>query len=292
MHDFLPDWHGQPFTSFTAKVTCRCNATQVYVVCDQALSAALEDFPTVNSSLHSKGDALLQHSLHNIGIAMATPTGLVVPNIKDVQKCNVASIAAELTRLQRDATLGRVNQSDLTGGTISMSNIGKRLFVQVKISPVHKITTATCCKQRQQLKCCFSGHSDNMYAGNVTLASPCITVTMTVLLQVCSMSAGAKESVLPVNVLLYDAGNKLPLPAVCSHACISISSSPSPLVLPFDKVDCCTCRHHWWDICNASGQLTRGCHRCSGQVTVSAKVCARWRSRKGSCDEHQLGSRS
>lgn len=95
----------------------------------QALSAALEDFPTINSSLHSKGDALLQHAPHNIGIAMATPTGLVVPNIKDVQKRNVASIASELARLQRDATLGRVNQSDLMGGTISMSNIGESMTV-------------------------------------------------------------------------------------------------------------------------------------------------------------------
>ena len=91
----------------------------------QALSAALEEFPTLNSSLNSKADALLQHTPHNIGVAMATPAGLVVPNIKDVQKRNVAGIAAELTRLQRDATLGRVNQFDVTGGTISMSNIGE-----------------------------------------------------------------------------------------------------------------------------------------------------------------------
>ena len=98
----------------------------------QALSAALEEFPTLNSSLNSKADALLQHTPHNIGVAMATPAGLVVPNIKDVQKRNVAGIAAELTRLQRDATLGRVNQFDVTGGTISMSNIGEdTVFAQI-----------------------------------------------------------------------------------------------------------------------------------------------------------------
>ena len=55
---------------------------------------------------------------------MATPSGLVVPNIKDVQHRNVASIAAELVRLQKDAAIGRVNQSDVTGGTVSISNIG------------------------------------------------------------------------------------------------------------------------------------------------------------------------
>ena len=90
----------------------------------QALSTAIEEFPIVNSSLNSKADALLQHSSHNIGVAMATPSGLVVPNIKNVQQRNVASIAAELARLQKDAAIGRVNQADVTGGTISISNIG------------------------------------------------------------------------------------------------------------------------------------------------------------------------
>ena len=90
----------------------------------QALSAALEEFPIVNSSLNDKADALLQHSSHNIGVAMATPSGLVVPNIKNVQHRNVASIAAELVRLQKDAAIGRVNQSDVLGGTVSISNIG------------------------------------------------------------------------------------------------------------------------------------------------------------------------
>ena len=81
----------------------------------------------MNSSLNSKADALLQHSSHNIGVAMATPSGLVVPNIKNVQQRNVASIAAELARLQKDAAIGRVNQADVTGGTISLSNIGEML---------------------------------------------------------------------------------------------------------------------------------------------------------------------
>ncbi|KAL0038602.1 hypothetical protein WJX77_012471 [Trebouxia sp. C0004] len=90
----------------------------------KALSAALEEFPIVNSSLNDKADALLQHSSHNIGVAMATPSGLVVPNIKNVQHRNVASIAAELVRLQKDAAIGRVNQSDVMGGTVSISNIG------------------------------------------------------------------------------------------------------------------------------------------------------------------------
>ena len=61
---------------------------------------------------------------------MATPSGLVVPNIKNVQQRHVASIAAELVRLQKDAAIGRVNQADVSGGTISISNIGEVLTLQ------------------------------------------------------------------------------------------------------------------------------------------------------------------
>lgn len=83
---------------------------------------------------------------------MATPAGLVVPNIKDVQKRNVASIAAELTRLQRDATLGRVNQSDVTGGTISMSNIGEGCWASA--DPMF-----TACRLGRAYLCCLHGRT-------------------------------------------------------------------------------------------------------------------------------------
>ncbi len=43
----------------------------------QALSVALADFPLLNSSLRGDGEALVQHAAHNIGVAMATPSGLV-----------------------------------------------------------------------------------------------------------------------------------------------------------------------------------------------------------------------
>jgi 2-oxoisovalerate dehydrogenase E2 component (dihydrolipoyl transacylase) len=63
-------------------------------------------------------------SQHNIGVAMDTPSGLLVPVIKNVAILNVLSIAAELNRLQALATAGKLTSQDLTGGTITVSNIG------------------------------------------------------------------------------------------------------------------------------------------------------------------------
>ena len=81
----------------------------------QALSAALLEHPEVNSSLSEGGQQLRVHHAHNVGIAMATNSGLVVPNIKHVQAQSVASIAAELKRLQQLAFTGRLPAEDLAG---------------------------------------------------------------------------------------------------------------------------------------------------------------------------------
>jgi 2-oxoisovalerate dehydrogenase E2 component (dihydrolipoyl transacylase) len=63
-------------------------------------------------------------SQHNIGIAMDTPQGLLVPVIKNVPSLTIPTIASELTRLQALASEGKLNSTDLTGGTITISNIG------------------------------------------------------------------------------------------------------------------------------------------------------------------------
>ncbi len=67
---------------------------------------------------------ILQLPQHNIGVAMATSGGLVVPNVKDVAGRSVAGIAAELERLRAGAAAGRLSAEDLAGGTITVSNIG------------------------------------------------------------------------------------------------------------------------------------------------------------------------
>lgn len=61
---------------------------------------------------------------HNIGVAMDTKAGLIVPNIKNVQGKSILDIAADLARLHELGLKGALGPSDLTGGTFTLSNIG------------------------------------------------------------------------------------------------------------------------------------------------------------------------
>ncbi|GFY40436.1 lipoamide acyltransferase component of branched-chain alpha-keto acid dehydrogenase complex, mitochondrial [Trichonephila inaurata madagascariensis] len=90
----------------------------------KAASLALMEYPILNASVDEKCENLFYKASHNIGIAMDTTQGLLVPNIKNVQNLNVLQIASELNRLQDLGRRGSLNQNDLSGGTFSLSNIG------------------------------------------------------------------------------------------------------------------------------------------------------------------------
>lgn len=92
----------------------------------KAVSIALQQYPILNAraDLSSDKPALIYRSQHNIGVAMDTPSGLLVPVIKDVSSHSILTIAAELSRLQALAVAGKLSHQDMAGGTISVSNIG------------------------------------------------------------------------------------------------------------------------------------------------------------------------
>ena len=93
----------------------------------KAVSLALDDHPLLNARVDlsdEKTPKLVLRRTHNIGIAMDTPQGLLVPNIKNIHARSLTSIAADLARLQRLAQEGKLSPTDLTGGTITISNIG------------------------------------------------------------------------------------------------------------------------------------------------------------------------
>ncbi|OMO53608.1 Biotin/lipoyl attachment [Corchorus capsularis] len=90
----------------------------------KSLSMALSKYPMVNSCFNEESLEVILRGSHNIGIAMATPNGLVVPNIKNVQSLSILEITKELSRLQQLALDNKLNPADISGGTITLSNIG------------------------------------------------------------------------------------------------------------------------------------------------------------------------
>ncbi|XP_010464274.1 PREDICTED: lipoamide acyltransferase component of branched-chain alpha-keto acid dehydrogenase complex, mitochondrial [Camelina sativa] len=90
----------------------------------KSLSMALAKYPLVNSCFNAESLEIILKGSHNIGVAMATEHGLVVPNIKNVQSLSLLEITKELSRLQHLATNNKLNPEDVTGGTITLSNIG------------------------------------------------------------------------------------------------------------------------------------------------------------------------
>lgn len=90
----------------------------------KALALAVAEEPIVNAQLNAAGDALHYYPQCNIGMAVDSNAGLMVPNVKGVERLTLLAIAREVERLTNAAREGRVDQADLKGGTISISNIG------------------------------------------------------------------------------------------------------------------------------------------------------------------------
>jgi len=94
----------------------------------KAVSLSIQRYPILNARVdvdpESGRPVLVMRSQHNIGVAIDTPSGLMVPVVKNVANLDIVSIAAELNRLQALAAEGKLSSKDLSGGTITVSNIG------------------------------------------------------------------------------------------------------------------------------------------------------------------------
>ena len=90
----------------------------------KSLSLALVKYPIMNSRVDDAANQITYLGNHNIGMAVDGKTGLLVPNIKNVQKQSILSIAQEVDRLTQAAREGVINPGELKGGTITLSNIG------------------------------------------------------------------------------------------------------------------------------------------------------------------------
>jgi|SRR5665647_1642969 len=88
----------------------------------RACAVALRAHPEVNASWG--GDTLLRHGPINIGIAVATDDGLVVPVVTDADRKSLGTIASETVELAGRARAGRLTLNEMTGGTFTISNLG------------------------------------------------------------------------------------------------------------------------------------------------------------------------
>lgn len=92
----------------------------------KAVSLAFHEHPHLNAHLDASAEkpAFTIKAAHNIGIAVDSPAGLVVPVIKNVQNHTITSLAAEITRLSSLAQAGKLANQDMQGATFTVSNVG------------------------------------------------------------------------------------------------------------------------------------------------------------------------
>ncbi|HEU4908124.1 MAG TPA: dihydrolipoyllysine-residue acetyltransferase [Propionibacteriaceae bacterium] len=90
----------------------------------KASVSALQAYPTVNSSLTPEGDSLILKKYINIGVAVDTPDGLVVPVITDVDRKGITELSKDLGAVSAKARDGKLGPSDLQGGTFTISSLG------------------------------------------------------------------------------------------------------------------------------------------------------------------------
>jgi pyruvate dehydrogenase E2 component (dihydrolipoamide acetyltransferase) len=90
----------------------------------KALVAAMQQFPSFNASLSADGESLILKKYFNIGIAVDTPNGLVVPVLRNVNTKSINELAAELAEKSEKARLGKLLPADMQGGCMTISSLG------------------------------------------------------------------------------------------------------------------------------------------------------------------------
>ncbi len=90
----------------------------------KALVSGMQALPKFNSSLSADGQSLIMKSYYNIGIAVDTPNGLVVPVIKAVDKKSIYQLSEDLMAMSKKARDGKLTPADMSGGSMTISSLG------------------------------------------------------------------------------------------------------------------------------------------------------------------------
>ena len=90
----------------------------------KAIVSAMKEYPRFNSSLDSTGENLIMKHYYNVGIAIDTPDGLVVPVVQDVDRKSIVELAVELGEISVKAREKKLKPADMQGGSITISSLG------------------------------------------------------------------------------------------------------------------------------------------------------------------------
>jgi pyruvate dehydrogenase E2 component (dihydrolipoamide acetyltransferase) len=90
----------------------------------KAIVAALREYPVLNSQLNEEDEEMLVKHYHNIGIAVATDAGLMVPVVKDAGEKDMLTIASDVNELASKARDRSISREEMQGGTFSITNFG------------------------------------------------------------------------------------------------------------------------------------------------------------------------
>ncbi|MBI3543114.1 MAG: 2-oxo acid dehydrogenase subunit E2 [Deltaproteobacteria bacterium] len=124
----------------------------------KAMIKGLKEFPSMNAELDEQGGNVVYKNYYNIGIAVDTENGLVVPNVKDADRKSILEIAHEITVLAEKARAGKLSLDEMQHGTITITNpgpIGGLLtapiinWPEVAIMGVHRIVREPIVKNDQ-----------------------------------------------------------------------------------------------------------------------------------------------
>jgi 2-oxoglutarate dehydrogenase E2 component (dihydrolipoamide succinyltransferase) len=88
----------------------------------KAVIAALKEIPAVNAEI--AGDEIIYKNHYDIGVAVGTPQGLVVPVVRDADRLSIAELELKIAELARKARDGKLSLGDLSGGTFTITNGG------------------------------------------------------------------------------------------------------------------------------------------------------------------------
>ena len=90
----------------------------------KAVIKTLKEFPSFNSSLDHRGENLVIKNYYNLGIAVETPNGLIVPVIKNADKKSITTLSKELMDISERARSGKLKPNELKGGSFTISSLG------------------------------------------------------------------------------------------------------------------------------------------------------------------------